>query len=72
MGVYIKGEKNERGEREVEKTKAMGRWMVRGAQGKQAEAVIRGWCPQEPWMGGSGRKRGSGGAGPADGTPLQL
>lgn len=67
LGVYIKGEKKERGEREVEKTKVMGRRMVRGAQGKQAEGVIRGRCPQEPWGGGSGRKRG-----PADGPPPAL
>ena len=62
MGVYIKGEKNERGEREVEKTKAMGRRMVRGAQGKQAEAVIRGWCPTGALDGGvweeEGERRG--------------
>lgn len=35
LGVYIKGEKNERGEREEEKMKAMGRRMGRGAQEKQ-------------------------------------
>lgn len=34
--------------------------MVRGAQGKQAEGVIRGRCPQEPW--GAGGLGGRGGA----------
>ena len=46
----------------MEKTKAIGRRMVRGAQGKQAEGVIRGRCPQEPWMGA-----GLGGRGGAEG-----
>ena len=72
LGIYIKGEKNERRKRRGE-NESNGKKDGERCSGKTRQREsIRGRCPQEPWMGALGGRGGGEGQGQLMDNPLPL